>query len=745
MFVQKLEISGFKSFAKKTVLDFSGDKNSKSGVTCVVGPNGSGKSNVSDALRWVIGEKSVKNLRGNKKEDVIFAGSKNKAKLGCAQVSVFFDNSEKRFDIDYDEVVVTRKVYRDGENSYLINNSKVRLLDLVSLLSKAGIGHGNYTIVNQGMTDKILLSSPVERMGFLEDAAGVKEFQLKKTTSVRRMKKTERNIEKAESLMREIQPELRILKSQSRKIERSEKSREKLVQKRTEYFAVKLSGIEKRQNKNDLELEKIKGQMSVGKEVMKKIQLELESTSDDQIQEQNKLIEVIEKEKKSAENKRYELERIGFKKEIEKKSLQEKIDQLDKEEVIAVDRTYILSKLENFKEELNKLTGKPVEKSLISRITDLLKEIQAGKAVKKKAGKEIEAKKKVLEIQVTKVKKQAELNSLEIENCSRGIAEKNQEIQKINTENRRKQESRVEFRDKLRREQFEVEKADKYNAHLKLEQAKIGQELQETLKDIQNNFTGKIDDLRRIESRKNLDELRMEIEKFNWQLEQVKEIDVSVVGDYKELQEKYDFLKNESKDLKLTLKELKEIIVEMDRTIKSKMKVAFTSINKEFAIYFKMMFGGGKAKLERIKIEKRKQVVEGEEDLEEETRQDFEYGLDIKVNPPGKRINNLNMLSGGERTLTSISLLFALISYNPPPFAFLDEIEANLDEANAERFSKILKRLSGKTQFILATHSREVMRTADILYGITMEKKDGYSKVFSVQLSQVAEGGEISK
>ena len=213
LFVEKLEISGFKSFAKKTILDFIGKKNSKNGVTCIVGPNGSGKSNVSDALRWVIGEKSAKNLRGNKKEDVIFAGSSTKARLGCAQVSVFFDNSEKRFDIDYDEVIVTRKVYRDGENSYLINGSKVRLLDLINLLSKAGIGYGNYTIVNQGMTDQILLASPVERMGFLEDAAGVKEFQIKKNTSIARMKKTERNIEKAESQMREILPELKVLKT----------------------------------------------------------------------------------------------------------------------------------------------------------------------------------------------------------------------------------------------------------------------------------------------------------------------------------------------------------------------------------------------------------------------------------------------------------------------------------------------------------------------------------------------------
>jgi chromosome segregation protein len=172
------------------------------------------------------------------------------------------------------------------------------------------------------------------------------------------------------------------------------------------------------------------------------------------------------------------------------------------------------------------------------------------------------------------------------------------------------------------------------------------------------------------------------------------------------------------------------------------MKKAFKAINKEFSDYFKLMFGGGTAKLERTKFEKRR-ITSSEDDLENEDKKEFEYGLEIKVNPPGKRIDSLNMLSGGERTLTSIALLFALISHNPPPFVFLDEIEANLDESNAGKFSRILKKLSSKTQFVLATHSREVMRVADILYGITMNKKDGYSKIFSVKLGQVGKGGEI--
>jgi len=737
MFVQKIEISGFKSFAKKTILDFSAENNFKSGVTCVVGPNGSGKSNVSDALRWVIGEKSIKNLRGSNKEDVIFAGSSNKAKLGCAQVSVFFDNTSKRFDIDYDQVIITRKIYRDGENHYLINNSKVKLFDLISLLSQAGIGHGNYTIVNQGMTDQILLASQQDRMGFLEDAAGVKEFQLKKMTSLRRIKKTKRNIEKTSSLMREIEPELKILKIQSRKIEKSQKIREMLIDRRRQYFAVKLNGLEKKQKDSNLELDNINKQLLDREKIIEKIKKELRSSNDDSIKAQNELIKVIEKEKRVLENKRYELERAGFRQEAQQKDLQEEIKQLDEEEIILVDKNYILSKLDNFKKELDKFKGKSITASLVAIITDLVKEIQAGKAVKKKVGKEIEDKKIKLSNELSEALKTIELNLLEIKDCRGEIIQKSQEIQEINQEIREKQELRVDFKDKLRREQFEVEKAQKYMQHLNFNKNKLREELEAVKKDIRNNFRGQIEDIRAVSCQTNIEALKLKIEKLNWQLEQIKEIDESVVVEYREIQDKYNFLEKESKDLELTLIDLSHILVEMDRTIEKRLNQAFLAINKEFSIYFKLMFSGGTAKLEKVRIEKRRTNDNFEDSKEEQLEGSNEYGIDIKVNPPGKRINNLSMLSGGERTLTSIALLFALISYNPPPFAFLDEIEANLDEANANKFSRILKRLSHKTQFILATHSREVMRMADILYGITMDKKDGYSKVFSVELGQI--------
>src|SRR3989344_4183807 len=161
MFLKKLEIHGFKSFAKKTVLEF------EPGITSVVGPNGSGKSNIADSLRWVFGEQSMKLLRGKKSEDVIFAGSDQRARLGAAEVMVYFDNTDHKMAVDYDEVVIGRRLYRDGNSEYVLNGSVVRLLDIEELLFKSGFGNTSYWVIGQGMIDQLVLRGPaaVKEMG----------------------------------------------------------------------------------------------------------------------------------------------------------------------------------------------------------------------------------------------------------------------------------------------------------------------------------------------------------------------------------------------------------------------------------------------------------------------------------------------------------------------------------------------------------------------------------------------------
>ena len=242
MYLKKVEIMGFKSFANKAVLEFLpagnfGSGKEAKGITAIVGPNGSGKSNVADAIKWAMGEQSMKNLRGRKSEDIIFAGSGSKARLSSASVVLHFDNSDKRIPLDFSEVAIARKIFRSGESEYLINGSKVRLIDVIDLLAKAGVGKESYSVINQGMSDAFLNASIYDRRTIIEDAAGVKQYQIKKARAQRKMESTKENMERVEELIREIQPHLRMLKRQAEKAVQGKDIAEKLKEKQIKLFS----------------------------------------------------------------------------------------------------------------------------------------------------------------------------------------------------------------------------------------------------------------------------------------------------------------------------------------------------------------------------------------------------------------------------------------------------------------------------------------------------------------------------
>ncbi len=218
MFLKRIEIQGFKSFAEKTVLDFLPPNAGKESITVIVGPNGSGKSNVADALRWVMGEQSVKMLRGKKSEDIIFAGSENKGQMSMASVFITFDNSDKKTAIDYDELVIGRRLYRSGESEYIINGHEARLIDVHILLAKAQTGSGAHGIIGQGMIDKMILQTQEERKDFFDEASGIKEFQIKRHQAMLRLDRTRTHIAQAELLFQEIAPRLKILSRQVEKL-----------------------------------------------------------------------------------------------------------------------------------------------------------------------------------------------------------------------------------------------------------------------------------------------------------------------------------------------------------------------------------------------------------------------------------------------------------------------------------------------------------------------------------------------
>lgn len=209
MLIKRVVIQGFKTFAQKTEFIFD------PGVTAIVGPNGSGKSNIVDAIRWCLGEQSFSLLRSKKTSDIIFSGSDKKARMGMAEVSLTLDNSGGEIPVDFEEVVITRRAYRDGDNEYLINGQRVRLLDVTQLLAQTGLGKRTYAVIGQGLIDRVLSLAPEERRSLFEEAAGITGYQIKRQTTLRRLDATQQNLTRVQDIITELSPRLRYLKRQA--------------------------------------------------------------------------------------------------------------------------------------------------------------------------------------------------------------------------------------------------------------------------------------------------------------------------------------------------------------------------------------------------------------------------------------------------------------------------------------------------------------------------------------------------
>lgn len=241
MYLKSIDIYGFKSFAERTVFDFLPPTDSRQSITAIVGPNGSGKSNVSDAVRWVLGEQSMKQLRAKKSTDVIFAGSAGKGRMSVASVEMIVDNRDKSIPIDYDELIIGRRLYLSGESEYTINGNVVRLLDLQILLAQAQFGHGSYSVIGQGMIDTMLLQSVEDRKAFFDEASGIKEFQIKRHQAGLKLRRSREHIEQADVLLQEISPRLKSLSRQVKKLEQRQDVEAELVHAQEQYFGVLLA------------------------------------------------------------------------------------------------------------------------------------------------------------------------------------------------------------------------------------------------------------------------------------------------------------------------------------------------------------------------------------------------------------------------------------------------------------------------------------------------------------------------
>lgn len=773
MYLRKLEIAGFKSFANKTMLDFSKSEGQSRGVTAIVGPNGSGKSNIADSMRWVMGEQSMKNLRGKKAEDIIFAGSGKKARLGSAQVTLFFDNSDKRIPLEFTEVTITRKVFRSGEGEYLINGSRVRLQDVVDLLAKAGIGRESYSIINQGMADAVLNATPLERRTIIEDVAGVKQYQIKKERALRKLETTRENLDKAKSLAEEIKPHLRMLKRQAEKAKQGEQIQQELKEKQTHLFSFLWHNFQKE-----------KGQLGEEKEELGRRMMNAQRETDKLTDEINKEakegaanVKLTELEKNRDETRvklnqaEKELIVTEGRAEIEKEKLEsKKLLEKIKVENIPVDLQYVRQGLEEIRRDQEVLVKKMEQaekmediqeikefaRAIQQRLHDLKADIEKGEKPARgvdSVAVEIEDENEAL----IELKKKAEKIREEIKNLEMSAKQIETEISLEIQKEKEKRQKFFEIERNLRSKQDELGKLKDHFNEAKISLARVEVREEDLKSEVMQELKMNAAELGKGEEDINKEELEKEISRLKVQMEQIGGIDPLVMEEYEETNKRYEFLTKESEDLENAIISLKEVIKEMEQKVGEVFAKTFDEIDKEFTKYFRIIFGGGNASLKKVEVKKRS--YKSQEDLEDEEAptlaesevggptpedvgQKTETGIDIFATPPGKKISGLAMLSGGERALTSLALLFAIISHNPPPFAVLDEVEAALDEANSRRFGRIIQELSGNTQFVIITHNRETMRQASLMYGVTMGE-DGISKLLSVRLDQIGQGGKI--
>ena len=764
MLLKKIKINGFKSFAQKTILNFVNPREKDGrpiGVTAIVGPNGSGKSNVADALKWVLGEQSMKSLRGKKAEDVIFAGSKQRARLGSAQVSLYLDNRQKNFPLDYEEVIITRKVYRSGESEYLINGSRVRLGDVLELLAEAGLGQKSYAIVDQGLTDRLLNATPWERKIIIEEAAGVKAYQLKKDRSQRKLKRTTTNLQRVRELLAEIEPHLNLLKRQYKKAQKGEVYLRQLKEKQEMLYRYLWKQLEERKEALTKEGKQWRDQekalAAVVEKIFQKIQREGRQTSTYRQQAKN-----LEQEKRKFSQELNLLERElaiqEGKYELEKERWQKwqaiKIVPVNKE-MISHQLTKIEEGQKRLVADLEKNIGQVLKeelwekgKKLHQALVNLRQAVLQGKMKQKKSAAEIQRQQQQKEEVLAKMEK----NLLGLQKKRKQLVAKIEQLEKqisdLWQQDNKERLAVVELESKLREKRFELdrcrEKVNEYRvelAKIEVKEEDLRRQIEADLRISPEQLFSAEDNLPVENEEVNPEKLGNEIYRLKLKVEQIGNIDADIIEEYKETQERYDFLQGELNDLQEAMQKLQKVIRDLDKQIEEKFTLAFQRINKEFKKYFKIIFGGGQASLELKELPVSYRSGKNEEDQEDEeveeaTKEEKKLGVEIKVNPPGKKVSHLSLLSGGERALTSIALLFAIIAFNPPPFVFLDEVEAALDEANSQRFGDILRELSKKTQFIVITHNRQVMKEAGLLYGVTMQG-DGVSELLSVELEKV--------
>ena len=789
---KKIQINGFKSFAEKTTFDI------KEGLTGIVGPNGCGKSNIVESLRWCMGETSAKSMRGSGMEDVIFSGTSNKPSKNLAEVSINLTNDNKDGSAKFkelDEIEIRRKIEKDKGSKFYINDKEVRAKDAQMFFADLSTGAHSPSLISQGRIGALVTAKPADRRAILEEAAGIAGLHVRRHEAELRLGAAENNLKRADELRRQQEKQLINLQKQAEEAQRYKLISEEIKKIEAGLYFLKLREIdreikieneinleaEQEVEKFNTELAKIEDEIDLNLEKVNPIrEKNMEDLS--KIQRLNLELKNIDEEneriKNEMENIKNSLKMISEDKDREKSIIidansNEKRLKEEKSELIDIDSKYYETEKKS-SEDLNNSKNKLQRE--IENIKELIKSNKNGEAIL------------LLDECKNLIEEYADSFSRN-QNIKKDSIKRSQRIKTIETEieswknltiNSEKmvnelEERKIKFNDKL--EEFEsqpqsqAEKKGKISENLRIsEQEKSANELKisdldEKISELRKNLNFTKESSIEIRERKASsgatveglnkrrqdlldrvqDELSLnESELLNYsnlekedefpdaltqeelldekkrQRDKLGSVNLRADEETSKYEDEIKKMEKDRQDLVSAIIKLKESINELNQKGRERLLNAFEKVNRKFNEVYTKLFNGGNAKLE---------LVDSDDPLD--------AGLEMLVSPPGKRLQSITLLSGGEQALTALSLIFAVFLTNPSPICVLDEVDAPLDDANVTRFCNLLDELTKitSTRFIIVTHHALTMSKMDRLYGVTMPEK-GISQLVAVDLQK---------
>ena len=731
MQLKHIKLAGFKSFVDPTKISFP------TNLVGVVGPNGCGKSNVIDAVRWVLGELSAKNLRGESMVDVIFNGSENRKASGQCSIELLFDNSSGKIGgeyVSYNEISIKRVMTRDAQSDYFINNTKCRRKDVQDIFLGTGLGPSSYAIIEQGMVSKLVSAKPDELRTHLEEAAGVSKYRERRRETESRIKRTKENLSRVKDIRDEIARLIKRLENQAKaadkynlfKQEKSQLELDKAIifsieaKNNRDGLQKKLDGLNRDLKIKNAESETIQSQIDQFRTQNESVISEYEiaqknfySVGAEIAKREANLQNINKNESETKQNLQKAIQNYEKAKETEKN-----FDELSPSEKAMHILDSIISTIEKFEITNNGIREKAIE--LKSLLTDIL---NIATAQSKSLTDEYLSRQSDLEGQIS----EAEKLKKSIEDEMKQFVDKSSEAESILVSLRQKQSK---FNDELRELENNKSISDLDSRAISENITNIRIELKTYEINLENSNKKIKESGIDIETIEFSDYKGMTVEELDNKLTDIETkiirlgaINLAAPEEIKEESSRKDDLDNQYSDLTEALDKLSGAIKKIDQETKTIFKDSFDSVNTKLKEMFPKLFGGGVAEL----------TLTDDDALN--------AGVILMARPPGKKNSSISQLSGGEKALTALALVFAIFDLNPAPFCLLDEVDAPLDDLNTLRFIDMVEEMSKSVQFIFITHNKVSMERSDHLMGVTMQEA-GVSRMVSVDVNQALELAE---